>query len=76
LVQLKAWGTSSDREITVKGRHSQQFYKYADKLLKDEVKLARLARTSSLDPDLESSLRHDIQAARAGLMSSRMEVEA
>jgi anaerobic magnesium-protoporphyrin IX monomethyl ester cyclase len=76
LVQLQPWGTSSDREITVKGRHSQQFYKYADKLLKDEVKLARLARTSSLDPDLESSLRNDIQSARAGLMSSHMEVEA
>ena len=76
LVQLKPWGTSSDREITVKGRHSQQFYKYADKLLKDEVQLARLTRASALDPDLESTLRHDIQAARAGLMSSRMEVEA
>jgi radical SAM superfamily enzyme YgiQ (UPF0313 family) len=76
LVQLQPWGTSSDREITVKGRHSQQFYKYADKLLKDEVKLARLARTSSLDPNLESSLRNDIRSARAGLMSSHMEVEA
>jgi anaerobic magnesium-protoporphyrin IX monomethyl ester cyclase len=76
LVQLKPWGSSSDREITVKGRHSQQFYKYADKLLKDEVQLARLTRASALDPDLESTLRHNIQAARAGLMSSRMEVEA
>jgi anaerobic magnesium-protoporphyrin IX monomethyl ester cyclase len=76
LVQLKPWGVSSDREIKIKGRHSQKFYSYADKLLKDEVQLARLAGTAAADSDIATSLRHDIQAARAGLLSSRMEVEA
>jgi anaerobic magnesium-protoporphyrin IX monomethyl ester cyclase len=76
LVQLKPWGISSDREIKIKGRHSRTFYSYADKLLKDEVKLARLAGTTEADSDLAATLRDEIQAARAGLHSTRMEVEA
>jgi radical SAM superfamily enzyme YgiQ (UPF0313 family) len=76
LVQLKPWGISSDREIKIKGRHSRTFYSYADKLLKDEVRLARLAGTSEADSDLATTLRDQIQAARAGLHSTRMEVEA
>jgi anaerobic magnesium-protoporphyrin IX monomethyl ester cyclase len=76
LVQLKPWGVSSDREIKIKGRHSQKFYSYADRLLKDEVQLARLVGTAAADSDLAANLRQDIQAARAGLLSSRMEVEA
>jgi anaerobic magnesium-protoporphyrin IX monomethyl ester cyclase len=76
LVQLKPWGTSSDREIKIIGRHSKTFYSYADKLLKDEVKLARLVGTPAADSDLAATLRDQIQAARAGLHSTRMEVEA
>jgi anaerobic magnesium-protoporphyrin IX monomethyl ester cyclase len=76
LVQLKPWGTSSDREIKIKGRHSRTFYSYADKLLKDEVQLARLAGTSAADSDLAATLRDQIQLSRAGLHSTRMEVEA
>jgi radical SAM superfamily enzyme YgiQ (UPF0313 family) len=76
LVQLKPWGIGSDREIKIKGRHSKTFYSYADKLLKDEVKLARLAGTPAADSDLAATLRDQIQAARAGLHSTRMEVEA
>jgi radical SAM superfamily enzyme YgiQ (UPF0313 family) len=76
LVQLKPWGTSSDREIKIKGRHSQKFYSYADKLLKDEVQLARLADTPDAESDIAAGLRREIQLARAGLHSTRMEVEA
>jgi anaerobic magnesium-protoporphyrin IX monomethyl ester cyclase len=76
LVQLKPWGTSSDREIKIKGRHSQKFYSYADKLLKDEVQLARLAGTPAAESDVAASLRREIQLARSGLHSTRMEVEA
>ncbi|MBB5338669.1 B12-binding domain-containing radical SAM protein [Tunturiibacter gelidoferens] len=76
LVQLKPWGVSSDREIKIKGRHSQKFYKYADKLLQDEVQLARIADTSEAESDRAASLRRDIMAARAGLLSTSMEVEA
>jgi radical SAM superfamily enzyme YgiQ (UPF0313 family) len=76
LVQLKPWATSSDREIKIRGRHSQKFYSYADKLLKDEVELARLAGTPAAESDLAAGLRREIQLARAGLHSTHMEVEA
>jgi radical SAM superfamily enzyme YgiQ (UPF0313 family) len=76
LVQLKPWGISSDREITIKGRHSRSFYSYADKLLRNEVQLARLAETSAADSDAAAALRNQIIAARAGLHSTHAEVEA
>jgi anaerobic magnesium-protoporphyrin IX monomethyl ester cyclase len=76
LVQLKPWGVGSDREIKIKGRHSRTFYSYADKLLKDEVQLARLQSTPAANSDLAASLRAQIQIARAGLHSTLSEVEA
>ncbi|WP_158944200.1 B12-binding domain-containing radical SAM protein [Granulicella sp. S190] len=76
LVQLKPWGVSSDREIKIRGRHSQKFYSYADKLLRDEVQLARLADTPDFESELAANLRHEIGVARNGLLSTRMEVEA
>ena len=76
LVQLKPWATSSDREIKIKGRHSQQFYRYADKLLKEEVQLARLNGTAAANSESAASLRQSIQLTRAGLESSVWEVEA
>jgi radical SAM superfamily enzyme YgiQ (UPF0313 family) len=76
LVQLKPWGASSDREIKIKGRHSRTFYSYADKLLRDEVQLARLAGTPAADSDLAATLRSQIELSRDGLYSTMMEVEA
>jgi radical SAM superfamily enzyme YgiQ (UPF0313 family) len=76
LVQLQPWGTSSDRDLKIKGRHSQRFYSYADKLLKDEVQLARLAGTPAANSERASNLRQSIQLSRAGLLSSFSEVEA
>ncbi len=76
LVQLKPWGVSSDREIKIKGRHSQKFYSYADRLLRDEVQLARIADTPEAESERAASLRHEIVVARAGLLSTHMEVEA
>jgi radical SAM superfamily enzyme YgiQ (UPF0313 family) len=76
LVQLEPWGTSSDRDLKVKGRHSQRFYSYADKLLKDEVQLARLAGTPAANSERATSLRQSIELSRAGLLSSLSEVEA
>jgi radical SAM superfamily enzyme YgiQ (UPF0313 family) len=76
LVQLEPWATSSDRKLKVKGRHSQHFYSYADKLLRDEVDLARLAGTPEAESAHAASLRRNIQLWRAGLQSTRTEVEA
>ncbi len=76
LVQLQPWGTSSDRDLKIKGRHSQRFYSYADKLLKEEVQLARLAGTPAANSERAASLRQSIQLSRAGLLSSVSEVDA
>jgi anaerobic magnesium-protoporphyrin IX monomethyl ester cyclase len=76
LVQLKPWGVSSDREIKIKGRHSRTFYSYADKLLRDEVQLARLAGTPAADSDVAATLRNQIRLSREALHSTMLEVEA
>jgi hypothetical protein len=76
LVQVEPWGQSSDRDLKVRGRHTKQFYVHADKLLRDEVALARLADGPSLDnTELVSELRQSIQSSRAGLVATYSEVE-
>jgi hypothetical protein len=42
----------------------------------DELQLARLAGTRTVDFKLAASLRHSFQPSRAGLLSSLSEVEA
>src|SRR5580698_947924 len=76
LVQLQPWATSSDRDLKIRGRHSQKFYSYADKLLKEEVQLARLAGTPAAESESAAALRLNIEQARAGLLSSLAEVDA
>ena len=66
----------SDREIKVLGRHSKQYYAYADKLLRDEVQLSRVKESSSPDAVLVQELGANIQASRAGLIATASEVEA
>jgi len=69
LVQLKPWGETSDREITLTGRRSARFYEFADHLLRDEVQLARMLRSGS-EPAAEQELRTKIRTSREGLYSS------
>ncbi len=76
LVQLQPWGTTTDREIKIKGRHSRNFYSHADKLLRTEAQLARIARTPEADSATAATLREQILASRAALLSTQMEVEA
>lgn len=42
LVSLKIWSEGSDRDYRIRGRHSRQFYQFADQLLRSEVELHRL----------------------------------
>jgi anaerobic magnesium-protoporphyrin IX monomethyl ester cyclase len=69
LVQLKPWGETSDREITLRGRRSATFYEFADHLLRDEVQLARMLRRGS-EPAAEQDLRTRIRTSREGLYAS------
>jgi radical SAM superfamily enzyme YgiQ (UPF0313 family) len=75
LLQIKPWAESSDRELGVVGRHSKRFYEFADRLLHDEVELARLERLGHVNGS-GTELRSRIAASRAGLQASFAEVEA
>jgi anaerobic magnesium-protoporphyrin IX monomethyl ester cyclase len=76
LVHLKPWAQTSDREIRIAGRHSKSYYAHADKLLRDEVQLAKLKMNGTRDSTLLEQLRGSIQASRAGLLATQTEVEA
>jgi anaerobic magnesium-protoporphyrin IX monomethyl ester cyclase len=62
LVSLAGWAESSDRDFRIRGRHSRQFYKHADELLRSSI--AGL-------PDAAA-----IEAARERLRATCREVEA
>ena len=61
LAPAPAWAESSDRELRILGRHSRQFYKHADELLRSEM---------SEHPDATR-----IGAARQALRATAAEVE-
>jgi radical SAM superfamily enzyme YgiQ (UPF0313 family) len=67
LVQVKPWAESSDREIELTGRRTRGFYDCADRLLHDEVALARLLRKGTGEDCVAETLRYQIQHARAEL---------
>lgn len=73
---LKVWKESSDREFRIRNRHSRQFYKFADKLLRSEVELKRLEVLPSADEVSLTALRNGIAEARAGLAATHGELEA
>jgi hypothetical protein len=62
LVNLKPWRETTDREFTIRGRHSRNFYRHADELLRSEM---------ADRPDLAA-----IDAARNALYATAQEVEA
>jgi radical SAM superfamily enzyme YgiQ (UPF0313 family) len=76
LVHLRPWAQTSDREIKIKGRHSRTYYAHADKLLRDEVQLARLSEDPGASSALLQELRLSIQASRDRLHATCSEVEA
>ena len=73
---LKVWKESSDRDFRIRNRHSRQFYKFADKLLRSEVELQHLGLRPNADPASLAALRSGIAEARAGLKATHAEVEA
>ncbi|HVM93432.1 MAG TPA: radical SAM protein [Terriglobales bacterium] len=73
---LKVWSDTSDRDFRIRNRHSRQFYRFADKLLRSSVELHRLERKSDADAAALTELRGGILDARAGLQATHTEVEA
>ena len=72
----KAWRESSDRDFRIRNRHSRQFYRYADKLLRSEVELKRLGLKAGADRASLAALQTGIVEARAGMQATFHEVEA
>ena len=72
----KSWPTGSDREVSIRGRHSRQFYGFADKLLGSEVELERLRNKANLDLSTVAELQTRIAEARASLHKTASEREA
>ena len=70
------WGTGSDRQARIRGRHSRRYYSLADQLLKTEVELERLKNSSHPDPSLITSKQSEILEFRAGMLSCVSELEA
>jgi anaerobic magnesium-protoporphyrin IX monomethyl ester cyclase len=80
VVQIAPWNKTSDRELKIRGRHSRNFYAHADKLLRNEVALARLldgaaSDTQTTESEQESLLRQNILREREALQTTYAEVE-
>ena len=69
------WNNSSDRDFRIRNRHSRQFYRFADKLLRSEVELNRLGTKPDADAEALTAIRRGIIEARAGLDATFSEVE-
>lgn len=73
-VSVDEWRHTSDREIRIRGRHSRNYYHFADELLRSEVELQRQRLTGNLSNVDE--LKQRIVDARIGLDRTALEVEA
>jgi anaerobic magnesium-protoporphyrin IX monomethyl ester cyclase len=72
-VLQKPWEEASDRDCAIRGRHSREYYKHADRWLRGEVAAFRLEATS---PDEASLRRHEANEAKRNLLAAAHEVEA
>jgi anaerobic magnesium-protoporphyrin IX monomethyl ester cyclase len=73
---VKQWSEGSDRDFRVRNRHSRQFYRFADELLRSEVELKRLGQKPDTDAATIAALQSGIADARSGLQATVTEVEA
>lgn len=73
LVHVGDWACTTDRELTIAGRHSRRYYQFADQLLRSEVAFDAL---NGGNPREAAELRNRVDAARRGLEESCREVEA
>jgi hypothetical protein len=61
--------------LVVQGRHSAKFYEFADRLLKEEVKLSRLQSGAEAEGSAQE-LRQQVNTLRECLYSEGKEVRA
>jgi anaerobic magnesium-protoporphyrin IX monomethyl ester cyclase len=73
LVLKNSWQNSTDRDFQVAGRHSRQYYAFADQWLRNEVQASRL---SAVDPAAADTHLMAAMEAKAGLLRVANEVDA
>jgi radical SAM superfamily enzyme YgiQ (UPF0313 family) len=77
VVSGEVWAQGSDRDLRIQGRHSRQYYSHADRLLRAEVELDRLAMSGDRDvPGRAEALRRAAAEARNALRCTSGETEA
>jgi radical SAM superfamily enzyme YgiQ (UPF0313 family) len=67
------WAASTDRDYAIQGRHSRQYYKYADQWLRNAVSAFRLEPE---DPAAALQKRQEAQQAQQAMLAVTHEVEA
>jgi radical SAM superfamily enzyme YgiQ (UPF0313 family) len=77
LVNPTQWEQTTDRELRIRNRHSRNYYRFADLLLKNEVALHKLSagERGSNSPHA-ARLKEEIEKARRGMLETASEVEA
>jgi radical SAM superfamily enzyme YgiQ (UPF0313 family) len=73
VVSGRPWAEGSDRDYSIRGRHSRAYYKHADQWLRDEVEAFRL---EGRDPARAAELRDAAARSREALLAAAGEVEA
>jgi radical SAM superfamily enzyme YgiQ (UPF0313 family) len=73
IIQIAPWGKTSDRELRISGRRSRNFYTHADRLLREEVTLARVMEGSA-GADI-AAIQQNVRDARSAMLASMYEVE-
>lgn len=76
VLSLKTWQDGSDRDYTVKGRHSRQYYQHATRWMVNEVNLHKLRVGQSQNyPQLAKTLIKS-KAGRLGMMLTQHQIES
>ncbi len=73
IVMPKEWAMATDRDYTIKGRHSRHYYKHADAWLSNEVAAERL---QAGNPSEASRHRAAALQARASMFELALQTEA
>jgi anaerobic magnesium-protoporphyrin IX monomethyl ester cyclase len=72
----KPWRESTGRDVSIRGRHSRGFYKFADQLIRTEVQLEKLRNMPNRDVCAVDELQSKVAEFRASMLASAHEVEA
>jgi anaerobic magnesium-protoporphyrin IX monomethyl ester cyclase len=75
LTRPSDWARSTDRDVTIRGRRTGDFYRFADRLLKSEYALQKMRESLPGESTTAKDLGNQIEEARHGLYDSAGQVE-